>query len=173
MDEITIRIPKKALKLAALMVGVIGVSAAVLYAWTAGVLVPRYQVRVFLPNTEGVHAGAPVTVDGVKVGNVSRLRLAKNQTNQSRSVEVVLRIEQRYQPIIRDDSTASVLTEGLLGNRYIDIQRGFAGTPIKPGGELRVTPIKELYWNDVIGDIRKAAGRQDGKKKTADDACPK
>jgi len=37
------------------------------------------------------------------------------------------------------DSTASLVTEGLLGNRYVNVQRGYTGVPLKearhPGTE--------------------------------------
>lgn len=172
MGDITFRISEKALKATALIVIVVAVSAAVLYLWTAGVFVPTYQVRIFFSSTEGLNAGAPVTLDGLKVGTVSRLQLAENQTNQSHSVEVLLRIERRYEVMIRDDSSASVLTEGLLGSRYINIQRGFSGSPIEPGGELRVVPIKESGLKDVVAAIGKAAGCQGGQNQPPSHASP-
>ncbi|MGH9715246.1 MAG: MlaD family protein [Candidatus Acidiferrales bacterium] len=168
MRDITIRISEKALKLTALIVTVVAVSATVLCLWSAGLFVPTYQVRLFLPKTEGLQSGAPVALDGVKIGTVRRLPLAGNQTDQNRSVVVLLRIEQRYESMIREDSLASVSTEGLLGSRYIDIRRGFAGSPIEPGGELQVVPVNELGLKNVVSAIGKAAGCQGGQKHSPD-----
>ncbi|MBI3668882.1 MAG: MCE family protein [Acidobacteria bacterium] len=122
------------------LVGIFVVAVAIFYVTGAGVLGPKYRLRTYLPEVEGLTVGAPVRLDGIEVGNVDAIRVTPRTPQQppdpKRSIELVLRIDRRYQPDIRTDSTAGLITEGLLGNRYVSIQRGFVGTPLQDGQEV-------------------------------------
>ena len=48
-----------------------------------------------------------------------------------------MRIQKSFQDYIRSDSSAGLVTEGLLGNRYVDIDRGFVGRPLTNDEEIR------------------------------------
>jgi phospholipid/cholesterol/gamma-HCH transport system substrate-binding protein len=64
-----------------------------------------------------------------------------------KAVEARLRLDQRYQNIIRTDSQVTIATIGLLGDSKVDITRGTeAGMVLPDGGELQ--GVEE-------GDIRK------------------
>src|SRR6202022_3932188 len=65
-----------------------------------------------------------------------------------RNIEVVMRLERRYQGDILTDSVASLVTEGLLGNRYVNISRGFTGVPLKEGQE--VPGVEEKAMKEVV-----------------------
>jgi hypothetical protein len=103
------------------------------------------------------------------VGKVSRVKLAADATDSARRVEVVLRIEKRFQNMIREDSSASVASEGLLGSGYINIARGFTGPPINSGQEIRVSTVKEVSFTDLIGNIGKMADCLNEEKRAPDD----
>jgi len=45
--------------------------------------------------------------------------------------------------------------EGLLGNRYVSISRGFTGSVIKSGGEVSSMPSKVLTLKDSLNFFRK------------------
>src|SRR5439155_315705 len=79
-------------------------------------------------------------LDGVEVGNVELIRLLPRTPGKSleknKNIEVVMRVDKRYQSDILTDSTASLVTEGLLGNRYVNITRGITGTPIGDSGVI-------------------------------------
>jgi ABC-type transporter Mla subunit MlaD len=74
--------------------------------------------------------------------------------------------------MIRDDSTASLITGGLLGDRYINVQRGFTSPPISSGGEIRVVPVKETTFTDFVGAIKKIADCQNEEKNSSDSKSP-
>jgi len=63
---------------------------------------------------------------------------------------LVLQVEKRDREAIRSDSNASLTTEGLLGNRYVSISRGFKGTVIQPGGEIPSKPSLLLTLKDSM-----------------------
>src|SRR5216683_1072507 len=124
---------RKQLSWTELRVGLFVLAAGIFYV-TGGPLGPKYRLKTYLPEVSGLSNGAPVRVDGVEVGNVESIRLlprAKDKApEKNKNIEVVMRIDRRYQSDILTDSTASLVTEGLLGNRYVNITRGFTGAPI-------------------------------------------
>jgi phospholipid/cholesterol/gamma-HCH transport system substrate-binding protein len=123
------------------LVGLFLIMVAILYVTGAGILKPKYQLRTFLPEVEGLTLGAPVRLDGVEVGNVDAIRIAppsaKGEPDRARNIELIMRIDRRYQKNITTESRVSLVTEGFLGNRYVRITRGFAGSPVPPQGEVK------------------------------------
>lgn len=175
MAEITIRISDRTLKIAGLVLGAALLAWALSYLWTSGAFRPKYRIHLFLPQTEGVYVGAPVTLAGMKIGTVEKIDFARNSGDPTRQIDVVLRIQKRFQSMIREDSTAFLVTEGLLGGRYVDIHRGLTGAPVQPGGEIRAVPMKELGFSDflnMINAIGKVASRQNKEKTSEDHKTP-
>jgi len=124
-----------------------------------GFLTRKYTLKAYFSTAGGLREGAQVQLAGIPVGNVTRIRISAYQ-DPSRAVEVLLKIPRRYQDQIRVDSVASTESQGLLGERYIDISRGSASQPlILDGGEVKsseTTDIKQVMRNanDVILNLR-------------------
>ena len=55
---------------------------------------------------------------------------------KEKSIEIEMRIQKSFQDYIRADSSAGLITEGLLGNRYVDIDRGFVGRVLQNDEEI-------------------------------------
>ena len=172
MAEITIRISDKALKIALAMLGAIFLIWGFTHLWSLGMFRPKYRIQMFVPEAEGVRVGASVRLEGMPVGSVSSVGLANNPADPTRRIEVVLRIEKRFQNMIRDDSTASLITGGPLGDRYISVQRGINGPTINSGGEIRFVPVKEATFTDFVGAIKKIADCQNEEKKSSENKSP-
>lgn len=174
------------------LVGLLILAVGIFYVTGSNVFGPRYRVKTYLPEVAGLATGAPVRLDGVEVGNVEHILLVPRQNgkppDRMHNIEVVMRLDRRYQNDILTDSVATLVTEGLLGNRYVNIQRGFTGVPIKngqavPGGEEKA--IKEVVERsadvlanlqalstdvqDLIGGVRRGKGSL-GKLLTDDQA---
>src|SRR5512134_179144 len=107
------------------LVGMLVLAIGIIYVTGTGTLAAKYGLKTYLPEVEGLNVGAPVRLDGVEIGNVEEIRLNPQPGDRSQNIEVKMRIIKKYQDNIRQDSTASLITEGLLGNRYVSIQRGF------------------------------------------------
>ncbi len=130
-----------------LRVGLFVLAAAALlvvvifYVTGAGARGPKYRLHVFLPEVEGLTVGAPVRLAGLEVGNVENILVALpkpgEQAAKGRSIRVDMRIQTKFQDYVRSDSTAGLITEGLLGNRYVDIDRGFVGRKLENEEEIR------------------------------------
>jgi len=122
------------------LVGLTLIAVGIFYVTGAGILGPKYRLVTYLSEVEGLQSGAPVRLDGVPVGSVQSISLTKQPSDSSHNITLVLRIDKKFQDNIRTDSTASLITEGLLGNRYVTVTRGITGTPIPNNG---VIPSKE------------------------------
>src|SRR6266404_2056418 len=122
------------------LVGLTVLGAGIFYVTGAGILGPKYRLKTFLPEVSGLAKGASVKLDGVEIGNVESIKLVPRgqgrPLEKNRNIEVDMRIDRRFQNDILTDSVASLVTEGLLGNRYVDIERGFTGTPLKENQEI-------------------------------------
>jgi phospholipid/cholesterol/gamma-HCH transport system substrate-binding protein len=119
----------------------------IFYVTGAGILGPKYRVTTHLPEVEGLQQGAPVRLDGVEIGNVESIRLTPHPPDRLHNITLVLRIDKKFQDQIRADSRASLITEGLLGNRYVTITRGLEGEAVAANGEIPGTEeaaIKEI-----------------------------
>ncbi|PYU00375.1 MAG: hypothetical protein DMG38_07830 [Acidobacteria bacterium] len=123
------------------LVGLSVLAAGIFYVTGQGILGPKYRLKAYLPEVSGLANGAPVRVDGVEVGNVESIKLMPRATGKAteknRNIEVIMRVDRRFQNYILTDSVASLVTEGLLGNRYVNISRGLTGTPISDSGEIK------------------------------------
>jgi phospholipid/cholesterol/gamma-HCH transport system substrate-binding protein len=129
-----------------LRVGLFVLAAAALlvvvifYVTGAGALGPKYRLHTLLPEVDGLTVGAPVRLDGLEVGNVEKIFVSfpkpGEQPVKTRSIRVDMRIQKQYQDYIRSDSSAGLITEGLLGNRYVDIDRGFVGRKLENEEEI-------------------------------------
>src|SRR6516225_5797099 len=117
------------------LVGLLILAVAIFYVTGAGVFGPKYHLRTFLPEVSGLATGAPVRLDGVEIGNVDRITLAPRDRgkppDRMHNIEIGMKLDRKYQNDGLTDSTASLVTEGLLGNRYVNIQRGYTAVPLK------------------------------------------
>ena len=109
------------------LAGVIVVGVAIFYVTGTGALSAKYRLVTYLPEVDGLTQGALVTLDGVEAGSVDTIRLTPHKAGEAldvnHSVEVMLRIDRKFQDYIRTDSVASLVTEGFLGNREVTLQR--------------------------------------------------
>lgn len=85
-----------------------------------------YQLKAQFANVEGLDQGGDVRVSGVHVGNVRNIMLPHQPGDK---VTVVMDLDQTTHEIIKQDSVASIETEGLLGNQYVAISPGTGGKP--------------------------------------------
>ena len=130
------------------LVALFVIAAGIFYVTGQGFLGPKYRLRTYLPEVAGLSDGAPVRLDGVDIGNVESIKLVPrtpgHPPEKNRNIEIVMRLDKRFQNDILSDSTASLVTEGLLGNRYVNVTRGFTGVPLKENQEVQGTEEKAI-----------------------------
>ncbi|HVY06054.1 MAG TPA: outer membrane lipid asymmetry maintenance protein MlaD [Burkholderiales bacterium] len=118
-----------------------------------------YRVIAAFDNIGGLKVRAPVKSAGVVVGRVEGISL---DTHTFRA-NVALRIDKRY-PFPKD-SSASILTAGLLGEQYVGMDGGGDDQNLKDGDRLKVTQ-SAIVLEKVIGQFLygKAAENNPGKQ---------
>lgn len=119
------------------LVGLFILAVGILYVTGTGILAAKYRLRTYLPEVEGLTVGAPVRLDGVEIGNVDSIRMNPQPGDRTRNIELALSINDDFREMIRSDSGATLVTEGLLGNRYVSVSRGFTGAVLENDAELR------------------------------------
>jgi phospholipid/cholesterol/gamma-HCH transport system substrate-binding protein len=103
----------------------------------------KVDLRTYMDDASGTVESAPVRLNGIPIGNISRIRLSGSK-DPNRAVEFVLTIQAKYLQDIPQDSVAAISASNLLGDKFLNITRGTSPVPIKPGGELRSQQIKDI-----------------------------
>lgn len=93
-----------------------------------------YEITANFQNASGLKVKSPVTMAGVRIGRVSDI------TFDSRRFEAVvkLRIESRFNALPKDTS-ASIYTAGLLGEKYVGLEAGGDDENLKNNDKLILT----------------------------------
>lgn len=112
-----------------------------------------YRVEARFENIGGLKRSAPVRSAGVVVGRVENIRF----DNGSFEAAVMLRLDKSVS--FPKDTSAKVLTSGLLGEQYIGLTAGGDMVELKDGDTIRITQ-SAIVLENLIGQFlfSKAAG---------------
>ncbi len=80
-----------------------------------------YRLKADFQNVGGLNNGADVRVGGIHQGTVKEIDLPSQPDGK---VTVVMNLRSQTRDIIKKDSRASIKTEGLLGDKYVEISFG-------------------------------------------------
>jgi len=125
----------------------------------SGFFVRKYTLKAYFQNANNLKAGAEVSLEGVTIGNVSKVAVSK-EADPLKAVEAELKLDETYKNIIRSDSKVTISTIGLLGDSKVDITRGTeAGSVLEDGGVLQGTEegdIRRIVQgaNDVVANFQ-------------------
>jgi phospholipid/cholesterol/gamma-HCH transport system substrate-binding protein len=117
-----------------------------------------YSVTASFTNVGGLKVRAPITMSGVAVGRVSDIRLDPKTFNAI----VTLQINGTYNEI-PDDTTASILTSGLLGEQYVGLSPGGSETSLKQGSQITYTQ-SAIVLENLIGKFLSSGKATSGGK---------
>lgn len=151
---------KKQLMWSKLKVGMVLTIAILLLIFTvffAGgiekMFTPEIQIKAQIRDVRGLRNNSPVWVSGIEVGSVKSIDLHVNY-----GTVVTISINRDLAKHIRKDSTASVQTMGLLGDKYIEISMGSAAAdPIMPGDTIK--GIEQVEIKDMVKAVFTALDR--------------
>jgi phospholipid/cholesterol/gamma-HCH transport system substrate-binding protein len=107
---------------------------------------PTYSVITHFDNIGGLKVRAPVKSAGVVVGRVAQITF----DDKNYQATVVLALDKQYQ--FPEDSSAKILTSGLLGEQYIGLSAGGANQYLADGGIIDTTQ-SALVLEDLIGQF--------------------
>lgn len=116
----------------------IGILALVFLSLRAGNLstfsfAPTYTVHASFDNIGGLKVRAPIKSSGVVVGRVVNIGFDNAQFRATATFE----IEEKF--LFPEDSSASILTSGLLGEQYIGLTPGGSDEDLTDGSTILYT----------------------------------
>jgi len=136
------------------------------------VFAKRYTLITHVGDVAGLREGAPVTLAGQRVGQVSSIEFIPLERKPAGAhLEVRLAISEDVRQQIRRDSRVYIRPQGLLGDKYIDVSPGTAtAVVLQPGDTLVAEPamdIEQLLARSAsmldsatlaVSDLRKVTG---------------
>src|SRR5438128_2735656 len=129
----------------------------------------RYTLYGEFTEVGGLQEGATVRLAGVQIGRVSKVELPPQPGGK---VRVEMKIAKQFADRIRKDSEARIQTQGLLGDRIVEITVGSAQTAaVQPGETLKSRDPVDI--SNVIGEgagvVRSVAALADSFNKIAEE----
>ena len=117
-----------------------------------------YRVMARFENIGGLRVRAPVSMSGIRIGQV----VALGFDPETYEAVATLEIEGRYDRVPAD-SSASIFTAGLLGEQYISISPGADEEFLAPGDEIGLTQ-SAMILERLIGQFLfdRTSGGDDG-----------
>jgi phospholipid/cholesterol/gamma-HCH transport system substrate-binding protein len=141
-----------------LKIGVIVLVAAVvlttlLFLMTSasglGLFSHKLTITTYFENSAGLKVGAAVNLQGVTIGTVKTITVVTAPERKLTPVQVVMKLDSKYQTSLRKDSTAALTTVGVLGDTVVDINSQVAtGPQLQDGDELKTLETPSL--TDVV-----------------------
>jgi phospholipid/cholesterol/gamma-HCH transport system substrate-binding protein len=132
------------------LVLIVGLIVLVLGVYQVGrlfdVFASRYPLITLVENSVGIMAGAPVTLAGQRVGQVDEVEfIPVEERVGDANIRIRMVVNQAHRDQIRTDSRATLRTQGLLGDRFIDISPGSSARPVlRPGDTIASQPALDI-----------------------------
>ncbi|HTJ30529.1 MAG TPA: MlaD family protein [Acidobacteriaceae bacterium] len=146
---------QKELRWSQLKVGILTLAALttltilifILSGSTGGLFTRKITLIAYFQNSNGLKVGAPVTLDGVTIGNVTHLRIVPH--HEPNAIEVVSKVGASFLPTLHTDSTVSIAQAGVLGDSFVEISSLHATGP-EPKDFTVLTTDNRPGISDVI-----------------------
>jgi phospholipid/cholesterol/gamma-HCH transport system substrate-binding protein len=124
------------------IVGLVLTAAAILTLGNSDNIFTRNNRYVsHFDTVDGLIPGAKVAIGGFQVGTVTAVEF----DNQTRNLKVTYKVARKYGEWIRTDSIAEIQTQGMLGDKFVNVTAGTPENPIvQDGGELPAQVSKGL-----------------------------
>ncbi len=111
----------------------------------------RFEVEADFGNVTGIAIGTGVRLAGFDAGEVLGIEIPANPGER---FLVRMRVREDLRPLVRTDSVAAVLTDGLLGSVFIQIRSGSAGAPSVEDGD-RIRGVDAVEIADLVEEGRR------------------
>ena len=106
-----------------------------------------YIIKAEFDNVGGLKVHAPVMISGVTIGQVTKIMLDRNTFRAL----VFMQIDKKINNL-PDDTSATILTQGLLGANYIELMLGFTSVNLKNNDWIKTTH-SALILENLIGQF--------------------
>jgi phospholipid/cholesterol/gamma-HCH transport system substrate-binding protein len=109
----------------------------------------KLTITTYFENAAGLKPGAAVNLQGVTIGNVKSVSITSAPDRKLTPVQVVMKIDPKYQSGLHTDSKAALTTVGVLGDTIVDVNSQVASGPmLQDGDELKTMETPTIQ--DVV-----------------------
>lgn len=123
-----------------------------------------YRIETHFQNVVGLQEGADVRVGGIHVGTIKSIILPTKPTGQ---VTVVMEMQRNTRGVVNRGSTASIQSEGLLGDKYVEVSFGQEGAgQLRNGDTIQSQPPIQIA--ELIGKASEILGNADSAVRNLD-----
>ncbi|MBL7738666.1 MAG: MCE family protein [Chitinophagaceae bacterium] len=97
----------------------------------------NFELKVQFENVQGLTAGNNIRYAGIQVGTVKKVKIVSDTL-----IEVTMLIDEKMKAFIHQTDLVSISTDGLMGNKLLNITPGKDGSPlVKEGDILQVKKV--------------------------------
>ncbi len=141
------------LKVGIIVVVSLSLLIALLFLMTSsqglGLFSHKLTLYTYFENAAGVKEGAAVNLQGVTIGTVKSVNVTEDPKRKLTPIQVVMRIDGKFQKDLRMDTKASLSTVGVLGDTVVDLNSQTAnGSIVKDQAELKTLETPNIQ--DVV-----------------------
>ena len=155
-----------------LVMGLLAAAAVLLFSDDVTMFKSSSRYFASFKNTSGLHIGAPLKMGGVDIGSV--VDIAISTTNATPQILLTLLIYAPHNALIKNDSEATLDTQGMLGDKYINVTPGSPSAATLPASSFLKTkegPEMAAIVSQST-DIIKKVSDTTGKLETFVDSLP-
>lgn len=109
----------------------------------------NYTLKVRFDNVHGLTSGNNVRYSGIQVGTVKRVKILSDTL-----IEVSMLIDTKMKRYIHKNDIVNMSTDGLMGNRILNITPAKDGSPLAENGDMLVTK-KSVSTDDMLETLDK------------------
>jgi phospholipid/cholesterol/gamma-HCH transport system substrate-binding protein len=114
-----------------------------------GLFSKKLYVTVYFENAAGLKEGAAVNLQGVTIGTVEKVLVTTDPARKLTPVKVTMKLDGKYQDVLKEDSKAALTTVGVLGDTVVDVNsQNAVGAPLRDGDELHTLETPNIQ--DVV-----------------------
>jgi phospholipid/cholesterol/gamma-HCH transport system substrate-binding protein len=101
-----------------------------------GLFSSKITVTSYFANSNGLKVGAPVSLEGVTIGEVKKVQITTESSHKLTPVKVIMKIDPAFRASLHKDSTSSLTKDGLVGDTVVDINSQLATGPELQTGDI-------------------------------------
>ncbi|HEY1758499.1 MAG TPA: MlaD family protein [Bryobacteraceae bacterium] len=109
-----------------------------------------FEIYSNFGSVSGLVTGADVRVSGLQAGELLEIQVPSRPSGQYR---LKLRLDQKVHPLIRQDSVATIQSEGLVGDKFLEIDKGSDNSPECASGAT-IQGMDPFDFSDLMQEAR-------------------
>lgn len=121
----------------------------------SGLFTRQYKLYTRFHQVKGLHAGSEVSLAGLRIGAVKSVDIAQDDPS---SFVVTMDIAAEHKERVRRDTVAQLQTQGLLGDKYVELSLGSVAEKALDDGDTIASSEPEDFFSKggtIVGDIKR------------------